>query len=62
MPSFVSDAITVRVVEEDTSVEKRGVKNAEENLQEPNKKAFAEALMELPFVGLDSDFERIRDN
>lgn len=62
MPIFVVGADSACVTEADTRVENEPSKSPAENLLKPTKKTFIEALIEFPFVGVDSDFERIQDN
>jgi antitoxin FitA len=44
------------------SAEAEHRKILEQVLLQPNKKSFAEVLMQIPDAGNDSDFERVEDN
>lgn len=61
MPIFVVGANSACVAEANTRAENERLKKPAENQPKPTKKTFVEALIEFPFAGLDSDFERIQD-
>lgn len=53
-------ALKARADTHGISVEDQHLKILTEALLKPIKKSFAEILIEIPSVGLDSDFERIQ--
>ncbi len=59
--SEIVQALKVRAGEHGISAEAEHRKILELILLKPKRKSFSEALLAIPNVGLDSDFERIED-
>lgn len=55
-------ALKTRADMDGNSIENEHLKILTEALLKPTKKSFAEVLIEIPSVGLDSDFERAQDS
>lgn len=58
----IIEALKKRAAERGRSAEAEHRAILEQALLSPVRRTFAEALMEIPDVGLDSDFARIQDN
>ena len=58
----IVDALKQRAVQHGRSAEAEHRALLEEQLLCPKRKSFVEALMDIPAVGQDADFERVEDD
>ena len=58
----IVDALKQRAVQHGRSAEAEHRALLEEQLLRPKRKSFVEALMDMPGVGQDVDFERVEDD
>jgi len=61
LDQHIVDALKQRAVQHGRSAEAEHRALLEEQLLRPKKKSFAEALLTMPNVGQDEDFERVED-